>query len=86
MLTWTFRAEEVFDIKRDGHKFQIGQEVRPVGMEDNPEFNGRTITITNYRTPGQYGRAYYFKAADDIQTELNWIYEFRLEALDAVGE
>jgi len=72
---------ELFKGKKNGHKFSVGQRLRLVGLEDYPEFNGEEIEITSIREDGFYGKAYYFKSDNPaIATQLNWAYEYRLEA------
>lgn len=62
-----------------GHQFQPGDRVRLVGLESFPEYNGQEVKITNIREDGENGRAYYIKGR--INAHLNWVYEYRLEAL-----
>jgi len=72
---------ELFKGKKNGHKFSVGQRLRLIGLEDYPEFNGEEIEITSIREDGFYGKAYYFKSDNPaIATQLNWTYEYRLEA------
>jgi hypothetical protein len=60
----------------DGHKFKVGEQLFLTGLEDFPEFNGSTVTVTAYREPGARGRAYYIKGT--INHYCNWVYEHRL--------
>lgn len=73
---------EVFKSDQNGHKFKIGQSVRLIGLVDYPQFNGEIVAITNYREDGRYGKAYYFSTENDaLMAQLNWTYEYRLEAV-----
>ena len=77
-----FTNLELYKGKMDNHKFIVGQRLRLIGLEDYPEFNGEEIEITSIREDGPHGKAYYFKADNPaIATQLNWIYEYRLEKL-----
>ena len=76
-----FTNAELYKGKMDNHKFIVGQRLRLIGLEDYPEFNGEEIEITSIREDGFYGKAYYFKSDNPaIATQLNWTYEYRLEA------
>ena len=77
-------SAESFTSKIDGHKFRAGQEVQLIGLEDYPEFNGEIVTITSIRIDGAWGKAYYFKTDNPIlATQLNWTYEYRLQATES---
>lgn len=70
--------EELYPIERDGHKFEIGEEVELCGLVEYPEYNGQTVVITNFRdNTGLRDRAYYIKGV--INEHLNWVYEDRLK-------
>ncbi len=73
---------EVFEGKSNGHKFRPGQKCKLFGLEDYPEFDEETITITSIREDGPRGKAYYFKTDNSIiATQLNWTYEYRLKEI-----
>ncbi len=73
-------SAEPFVGKADGHKFKPGQAVQLTGLEDYPEFNGETVTITSIREDGHWGKAYYFRSNNpDLDRVLNWTYEYRLK-------
>ena len=72
--------KELYKGKQNGHKFNVGQKLKLVGLQNYPEFNGEIVEITAFRQNGQYGKAYYFKANNSwVETQLNWVYEYRLE-------
>lgn len=73
---------EVFPGKQDGHKFESGQSVRLVGLTSIPQFNGTVVTISSIREDGPHGKAYYFTTdIKKLANELNWVYEYRLRAI-----
>jgi len=74
-----FISGEVFKGTNNNHKFKPGEKAILFGLEDYPEFNGETITITSIRKDGRYGKAYYFNSDNqDLLLQLNWTYEYRL--------
>ena len=76
----TFISDECFRSKNNNHKYTPGQRCRLVGLENYPEFNGEIVEITSFREDGPHGKAYYFKADNRlIASQLNWVYEYRLE-------
>lgn len=77
---WVAVSSEPFSGEESGHKFKPGQEVRLIGLEDYPEFNGEIVTITSTREDGEWGKAYYFQTDNaNLVSQLNWTYEYRLE-------
>lgn len=73
---------ERFPSESNGHKFNLGEKVKLTGLEQYPEFNGEIVTITTIRADGEWGKAYYFKTRNpDLASQLNWIYEDRLECI-----
>jgi len=75
----TFINEECFKGKADGHKFKEGKAVELFGLENYPQFNGEIVVITSIRENGIYGKAYYFRSDnEELLTQLNWTYEYRL--------
>lgn len=73
-----FVSAELNVSKRKGHKFKKNQKCVLCGLASFPEYNGQTVTITNYREDGQFGKSYYIKG--EINKHLNWVYEYRLKA------
>ena len=71
--------DELFKADKDGHMFNVGDVCELVGLEDFPEFNGDTVTITSIRCNDEHGRTYYVKGT--INKYLNWVYEYRLKSI-----
>lgn len=69
-------SKELYPSNENGHKFSVGDECTLTGLQDFPEFNGRTVEITAIREDGPRGKAYYIKG--DINKFMNWVYEYRL--------
>ena len=79
LLGVTIINEECFKGTADGHKFKKGEEVELFGLADYPQFNGEVVTITSFRENGKHGKAYYFRSDnEELLTQLNWTYEYRL--------
>lgn len=75
-----FINKECFLGQRDNHKFEGGQKVELFGLEDYPEFNGESVTISSIREDGFHGKAYYIKTDNKAMLEqFNWVYEYRLK-------
>ena len=66
------------------HRFKVGDICCLVGLQIYPQFNGTPVKITNVRDDGELGRAYYVEG--EINEQLNWVYEFRLELANANAE
>jgi hypothetical protein len=62
------------------HKFSPGQKCRLVGLVSFPQHNGEEVEIEAVREDGGRGRAYYVKGRI-AEVALNWVYEYRLEAI-----
>jgi hypothetical protein len=76
----SFRSEQLYVSKPNGHLFKIGDKLVLTGLTDYPEFNGDAVTIVNIREDGPHGRSYYVSGA--INSMLNWVYEYRLKLID----
>ena len=72
-------VSEVFVTQKTNHIFKVGDVLELTGLVGFPEYNGETVTITNYRLDGPDGLAYYFTSNCGLEKHLNWIYEFRLK-------
>lgn len=77
-----FISKELYKQESDGHQFKIDDICSLTGLVGFPEYNKTTVKITAIRKDGTYGKCYYVRG--DINKFMNWVYECRLEKLEAI--